>query len=109
MSNETIFIHDSGDGTVSMHAVKRKEIDRHISNYTIRYWENDHNWTPHTRGKKSMKLVDTGNGVVLKVKGKQGDEISLDYSQIHDVAMLIEEYNKNSSFKTTYKRMKLPK
>ena len=108
MSNKTIYLYNSGDGTVSSHELKVTKDELDDRRIKLKFDKNDQQWTELVRGKTAGTLKDHGNGITIKLRDKK-KPIELDYSQMVDVQLLLKYYLEDSgltSFKQTIRKLK---
>jgi hypothetical protein len=105
---EIIYLHESGDSLYSMHKMTVAEQDNGDPKYSIGPWEKDSQWLPAAFAHpENVSIVEHGNGVELRIR-RPGTEsvqlVDLDFSQVTDLMMLLDAYNRDQRFVSSFKR-----
>jgi hypothetical protein len=62
-------------------------------------------WSEHLKGTVAAKLKDNGNGVVLKLEGR---EINFDYCEVEEIALLLRTYRQHRNLNRSKLRFLKP-
>ena len=105
--NKMVYVDNGGDGSKNLYEFETIRNDMNDGKVVMRFYENDVGWTDLVRGKNAATLKDNGDGVTIKFWG--GDKIKLDYSQLQELAMLLQYDNEDSGrhrFTSTITKLK---
>ena len=92
-----VMIERSFDGTSSTYEVEAEKHNRNDVRIKLKFAADDPEWTDSVRGKTAVKLKDNGNGVKITFRNWLPDirkVIFLDYSELVELKMLIEAYER---------------
>jgi argininosuccinate synthase len=105
--NEISYIETYDNGEASIYDLETIDAHANTGKVLMRYSPLDNAWTSLVKGEVAVKLKDTGDEV--KIKFDNGKKIKLDYSQLQELAMILQYYNEDSglvNLKPTIKKMK---
>lgn len=109
MNEKIVYQFDCGDGSIVSYDLLSTASETNNTVVELRYSKNDTQWSPDIRGELGAIFKDDGNGITFFLEsGNKTTSFRLDYSQLEQIAALIDYQDKHtgSQFKTTLRKFK---